>query len=69
MTPNLNEMTNTELKRYISKHRNDTEAFSAGLGVILSRLEPANFKPPEQAEAELKALLAEQQQKWEEGDR
>lgn len=46
MTPNLADMTNTELKRYIAKHRNDTQAFQAALEVILSRSNPANRYPP-----------------------
>ncbi|WP_392407301.1 DUF6887 family protein [Chlorogloeopsis fritschii PCC 9212] len=31
MIQNLNQMTNTELKRFISEHRNDEEAFRAAL--------------------------------------
>jgi hypothetical protein len=39
-------MTNTELKQYISKHRNDEEAFRAALEVLLSRRDPnAAYQP------------------------
>lgn len=37
MKPDLNEMTNAELRHYISENRNDDEAFSAALGVILEQ--------------------------------
>jgi len=33
MMPDLSEMTTTELKRYISEHRNDVEAFQAAMEV------------------------------------
>ncbi len=45
MTPNLSQMTNTELKRYISEHRNDQKAFQSALEVLLSRRNPANLQP------------------------
>lgn len=45
MTPNLPEMTNVELKRYLSEHRNDQDAFRAGLEVLMSRRNPANRQP------------------------
>jgi len=39
-------MTNTELKQYISKHRNDEEAFRAALEVLISRRDPdAAYQP------------------------
>ncbi|WP_335219260.1 DUF6887 family protein [Nostoc sp.] len=34
MMQNLNQMTNTELKRYLSEHRNEEEAFRAALQVL-----------------------------------
>lgn len=40
MTQDLNQMTNTELKRYISEHRNDDEAFHAALQILMSRRDP-----------------------------
>lgn len=46
MTQNLHQMTNTELKRYLSEHRNDDEAFRAALEVIISRRDPnAAYQP------------------------
>ncbi len=46
MTQNLHEMTNTELKQYISKHRNDEEEFRAALFVLISRRDPnATYQP------------------------
>jgi hypothetical protein len=49
MTQNLyhlHEMTNAELKQYISAHRNDEEAFRAALEVLLGRRDPnAAYQP------------------------
>ena len=45
MMPNLFQMTNTELKQYISEHRNDNEAFQAAMEVLMSRRNPANRQP------------------------
>jgi hypothetical protein len=45
MTLNLSEMTNTELKRYISEHRNTRDAFQAAMEVLMSRRNPANRHP------------------------
>jgi hypothetical protein len=63
MIPNLSEMTNTELKRYISEHRNDLEAFQAAMEVLMSRRNPANRHPYpfelENPEVEVEALLRE----------
>ena len=64
MMPNL-QRTNIELKRYISEHRNDSEAFQAAMEVLMSRRNPANRQPypfelanPEiEVEAILKAKL------------
>jgi hypothetical protein len=63
MMPNLSEMTNIELKRYISEHRNDIEAFQAAMEVLMSRRNPANRHPYpfelENPEVEVEALLRE----------
>lgn len=67
MIPNLSNMTNTELKRYISEHRNDKDAFQAAMEVLMSRRNPANRQPyplelanPEvEVEAVLRAKLNE----------
>jgi hypothetical protein len=45
MTLDLSQMTNTELKQYISEHRNDEEAFRAALAVVISRRDPAKRQP------------------------
>ena len=45
MMSNLFQMTNTELKRYISEHRNEHEAFQAAMEVLISRRNPANRQP------------------------
>lgn len=63
MTPNLSQMTNAELKRYLSEHRNDSEAFQAGLQVLISRRNPANRQPSPfnlaNPEREVEALFRE----------
>lgn len=45
MMPNLSQMTFADLKRYLSEHRNDHEAFRAALEVLMSRRNPANLQP------------------------
>jgi hypothetical protein len=45
MTSDLSQMTNTELKQYLSEHRNDQEAFRAALEVLMSRRNPATRQP------------------------
>jgi hypothetical protein len=45
MNLNLSDMTNAELKQYISEHRNDQEAFQSALEVLMSRRNPANLQP------------------------
>ncbi|NEO85686.1 MAG: hypothetical protein F6J87_15760 [Spirulina sp. SIO3F2] len=72
MKPNLADMTNTELKRYMSEHRNDDEAFQAALAVILSRSNPANRYPPlslTEPNPEAEALLKEKLKKRNEDER
>ncbi|MDZ8109956.1 MAG: hypothetical protein RM338_30780 [Nostoc sp. DedQUE12a] len=63
MMQNLNQMTNTELKQYISEHRNDEEAFRAALQVLMSRCNSATQQPYpfdlDNPESEIKALLLE----------
>jgi hypothetical protein len=63
MMPNLSEMTNAELKRYISEHRNDKEAFQAAMEVLMSRRNPANRQPYPfelaNPEVEVEAILRE----------
>jgi hypothetical protein len=46
MTPNLQEMTTTELKQFLSEHRNDDEAFRSALEILISRRDPnAPYQP------------------------
>lgn len=46
MTPNLEEMTTADLKKFISEHRNDEVAFRAALEVLISRRDPnAAYQP------------------------
>ncbi|MHC5595801.1 MAG: DUF6887 family protein [Nostoc sp.] len=63
MMENLNQMTNTELKRYISEHRNEEEAFRAALQVLMSRCDSATQHPYpfslENPESEVEAILRE----------
>lgn len=69
MMPNLSEMTNIELKRYISEHRNDSDAFQAAMKVLMSRRNPANCHPHpfelDNPEVEVEAILRE---KLDQGD-
>ncbi|MDJ0589507.1 MAG: hypothetical protein QNJ72_05850 [Pleurocapsa sp. MO_226.B13] len=37
---NLEQMNNTQLKQYISQHRNDDEEFSQALAILISRRDP-----------------------------
>ncbi|MBC6435785.1 hypothetical protein FM036_41810 [Nostoc sp. HG1] len=63
MMQNLNQMTNIELKRYFSEHRNEEEAFRVALGVLMSRCDSATQHPYpfdlDNPESEVKALLLE----------
>lgn len=46
MKQKLHQMTNSELRRYISEHRNDKLAFGAALEELLSRRDPnAPYQP------------------------
>jgi predicted CopG family antitoxin len=61
MNKSFSEMTNPELNRYLSEHRNDEKAFSQALEVLLSRKKDG-FKyhynmPSEEAEAIFKAKI------------
>ena len=46
MKPNLEQMTNTELKHYMSEHRNDEVAFRSALQVLLNRRDPNAVRQP-----------------------
>lgn len=57
----LTDLTNTQLKQYISEHRNDQDACSAALSVLMSRSNPVNRRPfsenLKELERELNAFL------------
>lgn len=63
MKKSLSEMTNSELRQYLSQHRNDEEAFSQGLEVLISRKKdgfkyPSPYSMPyEEVEAIFKSRL------------
>lgn len=64
MMPDLHQMTNAELKQYISVHRNDDDAFRAALEVLMSRRDPNAPSQPypfdlSDPEAEVTAILME----------
>jgi stage V sporulation protein SpoVS len=56
-------MTNTELKQYISEHRNNPDSFAAAMAVVMSRRNPANLQPYPldlvNPEVEIEAILRE----------
>ncbi len=64
MMQNLDQMTTPELKRYLSEHRNDEEAFRAGLQVLMNRRDPNAPRQPypfdlDDPESEVEAILRE----------
>ncbi len=64
MMQNLDQMTTPELKRYLSEHRNDEEAFRAGLQVLMSRRDPNAPRQPypfdlDDPESEVEAIFRE----------
>lgn len=46
MKSNLEQMTNTELKHYMSEYRNDEVAFRSALEILLSRRDPNALRHP-----------------------
>ncbi|AFZ30289.1 hypothetical protein ABN584_04400 [Gloeocapsa sp. BRSZ] len=70
MTQDLHQMTNAELKQYISAHRNDDQAFRAALEVLMSRRDPSTPYQPypfdlTDPEGEVQAILMEKLRKIE----
>ncbi|WP_448573689.1 DUF6887 family protein [Trichothermofontia sp.] len=62
MMQNLDNLTTPELKRYLSEHRNDEEAFRVALQVLMSRRDPNAPRQPypfdlENPESEVEAIL------------
>lgn len=46
MSENLHQMTNAELKQYLSQHRNEEETFRAALQVLISRRSSETVRYP-----------------------
>lgn len=42
MSQSLNQMSNADLKRYISQHRNNEEAFRSALQILIDRSESSS---------------------------
>ncbi|NJL38332.1 MAG: hypothetical protein HC899_17510 [Leptolyngbyaceae cyanobacterium SM1_4_3] len=63
MMQNLSQMTNAELKRFLSQNRNNEEAFRAALGVLMDRRDPTTQQPYpfdlENPQIQVEALLRE----------
>ncbi len=63
MMQNLDQMTNLELKQYLSENRNDETAFRAGLQILMDRRDPSMRQPYpfdlSDPENEVEALLKE----------
>lgn len=63
MIEHLSKMTNLELKRYLSEHRNHGEKFRAALEVLMTRQDPATKQPYpfelEKPETQVEELLKE----------
>lgn len=61
---NLHQMTTSELKQYLSEHRNDEEAFRVALQVLIYSRDPNAPRQPypfdlDNPEAEVEAILRE----------
>lgn len=63
MMQNFSQMTNAELKRFLSENRNDEAAFRAALEVLMERRDPATQQPYpfdlENPETQVEAFLRE----------
>ncbi len=64
MMQNLSEMTTTQLKQYLSEHRNDEESFRAALQILISRRDPNVPRQPypfdlDDPKSEVEAILRE----------
>ncbi len=70
MTQDLHQMTNAELKQYLSAHRNEDQAFRAALEILMSRRDPnAPYQPYpfdlSDPESEVQAIFTEKLKKSE----
>jgi hypothetical protein len=68
MTQDLHNMTSAELKRYISAHRNEDQAFLSALEILMSRRDPNTPYQPypfdlTDPEGEIKAIFNEKLRK------
>jgi len=64
MMQNLDQLTTSELKRYLSEHRNDEEAFRSALQILINRRDPNSPRQPypfdlDDPESEVEAILRE----------
>ena len=64
MMQDLDQLTTPELKRYLSEHRNEEEAFHAALQVVMSRQDPNAPRQPypfdlDDPESEVEAIFRE----------
>lgn len=57
--PNLKEMTDSELKQYLSKHRNNDEAFSEALSELLNCNPNAQPYPADMPPEEIEQVMRE----------
>jgi hypothetical protein len=69
MMENFSKMTNLELKRYLSEHRNNDEKFRTALEVLMNRQDPATEQPYpfdlKNPETQVEALLKEKLSQFE----
>lgn len=57
--PNLKEMTDSELKQYLSEQRNNDEAFSEALSELLNRNSNAQRYPADMPLEEIERVIRE----------
>lgn len=57
---NLKEMTDVELKEYLSAHRNNDDVFSEALSELLSRTPDAKRYPADMPPEEIARIIREQ---------
>ena len=57
---NLKEMTDAELKQYLSEHRNNDDVFSEALSELLSRNPNAKRYPADMLPEEMDRIIREQ---------
>ncbi|ACK70289.1 conserved hypothetical protein [Gloeothece citriformis PCC 7424] len=65
---NLKDMTLSELKKYLSDHRNDDEAFSEAMGELLSRNRNSKIYPANMSSEEVGRVIQEKIQQIQQKD-